>query len=217
MEDRWGWHNLERLIKIGAEANIYLSYWHGLEVIRKVRRPKPYWREELDLKIRKIRTIRETYYINLVKKIGILTPIIYFSDPFKGEIVMKYIKGERLKDVIENDPIRGGDLLYDIGRKLAIMHTHNIIHGDPTTSNFIIEGNRLYVIDFGLTFYSQRIEDKAVDLHLLKQVIKSAHPKYFEQILEKVIAGYSSTYCLANKILDNIKEIERRGRYAAFW
>jgi Kae1-associated kinase Bud32 len=72
----------------------------------------------------------------------------------------------------------------------------------------------VYVIDFGLTFYSQRIEDKAVDIHLLKQVIKSAHPKYFEQIFEKVLSGYSSTYHMSNKILENVKEIERRGRYA---
>ncbi|MCX8188362.1 MAG: KEOPS complex kinase/ATPase Bud32 [Nitrososphaeria archaeon] len=207
---------MERLIKIGAEANIYLSLWHGLEVIRKVRRPKPYWREELDLKIRRIRTIRETYYINLVKKFGVLTPIIYFSDPFKGEIVMEYINGERIKDIVENDIKRCYDLFYELGRKLATMHTHNIIHGDPTTSNFIVKEDKLYAIDFGLTFYSQRIEDKAVDIHLLKQVIKSAHPKYFEEIFGKVIVGYSSVYTLASKILENVKEIEKRGRYATF-
>ncbi len=207
---------MERLIKIGAEANIYLSTWHGLKVIKKVRRTKPYWREELDLKIRRSRTIRETYYINLVKKFGILTPVIYFSDPFKGEIVMEYIKGERVKDVVEKDITKSYDLFYDIGRKLAIMHAHNIIHGDPTTSNFITKEDKLYIIDFGLTFYSQRIEDKAVDLHLLKQVIKSAHPKYFEETFRKVIDGYSNVYPLANKILENVKEIERRGRYATF-
>lgn len=207
---------MERLIKIGAEANIYLSTWHGLEVIKKVRRTKPYWREELDLKIRRIRTIRETYYINLVKKFGILTPIIYFSDPFKGEIVMECIKGERVKDVVENDVTKSYDLFYDIGRKLAVMHVHNIIHGDPTTSNFITKEDKLYIIDFGLTFYSQRIEDKAVDLHLLKQVIKSAHPKYFEDAFGKVIDGYTNVYPLVNKILENVKEIERRGRYATF-
>lgn len=207
---------MERLIKVGAEANIYLSSWHGINVIRKVRRTKPYWREELDLKIRKIRTIRETYYMNLVKKFGVLTPIIYFSDPFKGEIVMEYIEGDRLKDVAENDPVRGEKLFYEVGKKLAIMHMHNVIHGDPTTSNFIVKGGRLYIIDFGLTFYSQRVEDKAVDFHLLKQVLKSAHPKYFERLLEKAILGYSDTYYLADKILENIREIERRGRYATF-
>ncbi|MEM2153696.1 MAG: KEOPS complex kinase/ATPase Bud32 [Nitrososphaeria archaeon] len=207
---------MERLIKIGAEANIYLSSWHGLEVIRKVRRPKPYWRIELDLKIRRIRTIRETYYINLVKKFGVLTPLIYFSDPFKGEIVMEYIMGKRVKDIVENNATKSYDMFYDIGKKLAIMHSHNIIHGDPTTSNFIVKENKLYIIDFGLTFYSQRIEDKAVDIHLLKQVIKNAHPQYFEEIFGKIVAGYSSVYSLANKILENVKEIERRGRYATF-
>jgi len=207
---------MERLIKVGAEANIYISKWHGIEVIRKVRRSKPYWREELDLKIRKIRTIRETYYINLVKKFGVLTPLIYFTDPFKGEIIMEYIRGDRLKDVIESDNIGGGKILYEVGRELGIMHSHNIIHGDPTTSNFIIkkDDDSVYVIDFGLTFYSQRVEDKAVDIHLFKQVIKSAHPKYFEQIFEKVLSGYSSVYHMSTKILENVKEIERRGRYA---
>jgi len=206
---------LEKLVKMGAEANIYLDHWSGSEVIRKVRRPKPYWREELDKKIRRIRTIREAEFLTTVKKYGVLTPTIYFVDPFKGEIIMEYINGVRVKDLLKEDTQRGYSMLYEAGKNLACMHTHNIIHGDPTTSNFIVRGDKLYFIDFGLAFHSLRLEDKAVDLHLLKQVMKSAHPEFYETGYTKILKGYGSVFGQLKGILDNIKEIERRGRYAA--
>jgi Kae1-associated kinase Bud32 len=200
---------------MGAEANIYLDHWGGSEVIRKVRRPKPYWREELDKKIRRVRTIREAEFISTVKKYGLLTPTIYFVDPFKGEIIMEYINGERVKDLLKKDTQKGYSMLYETGKDLALMHTHNIIHGDPTTSNFIVREDKLYFIDFGLAFHSLRLEDKAVDLHLLKQVMKSAHSEFYETGYEKILKGYGSVFTSLKEILENVKEIERRGRYAA--
>jgi TP53 regulating kinase-like protein len=200
---------------MGAEANIYLDHWNGLEVIRKVRRPKPYWREELDRKIRRVRTIREAEFISTVKRYGVLTPLIYFVDPLKGEIIMEYIKGERVKDLMRIDYLKGYSILYEAGKNLALMHTHNIIHGDPTTSNFIVREGRLYFIDFGLAFYSMRLEDKAVDLHLLKQVMKSAHSEFYDIGYEEILKGYGSVFKPLKRILENVKEIERRGRYAA--
>jgi Kae1-associated kinase Bud32 len=200
---------------MGAEANIYLDRWRGSEVIRKVRRPKPYWREELDTKIRRIRTIKEAEFLTTVKKYSVLTPTIYFVDPFKGEIIMEYINGVRVKDLLKGDTRKGYDMLYEAGKDLALMHTHSIIHGDPTTSNFIVKDNRLYFIDFGLAFHSLRLEDKAVDLHLLKQVLKSAHSEFYVTGYEKILKGYGSVFGSLKGILDNVKEIERRGRYAA--
>jgi len=206
---------MEKLIKMGAEANIYLDLWRGIEVVKKVRRPKPYWREELDRKIRRIRTSREAEFITTVKRFGVLTPIIFFVDSFKGEIIMEYINGTRVKDLLREDAEKGYLMLYEAGKALAKMHTHNIIHGDPTTSNFIVRRDRLYFIDFGLAFYSTRLEDKSVDLHLLKQVMKSAHSEHFDRGYQNIVRGYESVYGSIKDILENIQEIERRGRYAA--
>jgi TP53 regulating kinase-like protein len=208
---------LEKLIKMGAEANIYLDYWNDIEVIRKIRRPKPYWRGELDKKIRRSRTIKEAEYMSIVKRYGVLTPIIYYVDPFNGEIIMEYVNGTRMKDLFEIDLRKALLMLNEAGRSLARMHAHNILHGDPTTSNFIVRDGKLYFIDFGLAFRSTRLEDKSVDVHLLKQVMKSAHSDIFDKGFGEIIEGYGSVCgnIQLEKTLDNIREIEKRGRYAA--
>ena len=44
----------------------------------------------------------------------------------------------------------------------------------------ILEKNnskKFFFIDFGLGFHSNRIEDKAVDLHLIKEALEAKHPK----------------------------------------
>ena len=44
----------------------------------------------------------------------------------------------------------------------------------------IIKENKIYFIDFGLSFFSSRIEDRAVDLHLVKEALQSTHHEYYE-------------------------------------
>ena len=60
---------------------------------------------------------------------------------------------------------------------MARLHTHNQIHGDLTTSNFIIEKETgdLVLIDFGLTTVSTSPEDMGVDLYVLERAIISTH------------------------------------------
>ena len=44
-----------------------------------------------------------------------------------------------------------------------------------TPTNDMIYDKKIYLIDFGLSLYSNKPEDKAVDLHLLKQALESKH------------------------------------------
>ena len=57
----------------------------------------------------------------------------------------------------------------------------------------MIKGDEISFIDFGLSFFSTKVEDKAVDLHLLKRALDSKH---FEpdEINEKsrVVGGKTS-------------------------
>ncbi len=49
--------------------------------------------------------------------------------------------------------------------------------------NYIISEQKflsIYLIDFGLSYYSQNVEDKAVDLYVLKRAIISANTKSVE-------------------------------------
>ncbi|MFH1586040.1 MAG: RIO1 family regulatory kinase/ATPase [archaeon] len=70
----------------------------------------------------------------------------------------------------------------------------------------------IFFIDFGLGYGSHRYEDKAVDLHLLKQALESRHYKYFEALFKEVFKGYKK-YKGAKKVLERLEKVEKRGRY----
>lgn len=70
----------------------------------------------------------------------------------------------------------------------------------------------IYFIDFGLGFISKKIEDKAVDIHLLKQALEAKHFKNWQVLFEEFLKGYKKSK-EENKILERLKAIELRGRY----
>jgi TP53 regulating kinase-like protein len=197
------------LIKKGAEANIYVTHWYGKKAIMKVREVKPYRHQSLDAEIRRRRTVHEANMLSVAKLAGVLSPFVYFIDPVACEIVMEFISGKNAKDIMNPS------LSLQIGKYAGLLHSKNIVHGDLTTSNFIV-GNRLVVVDFGLSFYSERLEDKAVDVRLIKQIYSSAHFALFESLLESFLTGYSEIMNKSGtkKILEKVSEIEARGRYA---
>ena len=47
-----------------------------------------------------------------------------------------------------------------------------------------------YLIDFGLSYISQVIEDKAVDLYVLKRAIISANPRSEEIVKKNLLKNY---------------------------
>ena len=95
-----------------------------------------------------------------------------------------------------------------------MLHKHGIVHGDPTTSNMILKGDEVYLIDFGLAEYSDSVEKRAVDLHLMKTAIKSTHFRRFRPYYAAAVEGY----CVemgngARAVLERCRLIEKRGRY----
>jgi len=76
----------------------------------------------------------------------------------------------------------------------------------------ILSGAKLFFIDFGLGFISQRYEDKAVDLHLLKQALEAKHFKHWEILFDEVIKEYKNSK-EADKVLKQFEKVEKRGRY----
>jgi TP53 regulating kinase-like protein len=202
-------HQRKLLIKKGAEADIYLIDWYGRKAISKVRTPKPYRHKSLDDSIRKNRTIHEGNMLSCAKMIGIRSPFIYFIDPVRAEIVMEFIEGKNAKEMMTHE------LAYRIGRYAGLLHSNNIIHGDLTTSNFIV-GKKLVLLDFGLAFHSVRNEDKAVDVKLIKTILNSAYSSVYERTFNGFLKGYSKVVSAeeVGRILKNVYDIERRGRYA---
>lgn len=210
----------EKIIRKGAEANLYYGEWFGKEVIFKHRINKKYRIEDLDSIIRKTRTLNEARALIRVKHYGLNVPQVFEIDPSSSTIIMKYINGKKLKNLLDKlDEKRKRKYFETIGRFIAILHKNGHIHGDITTSNIIITDlEEVFLIDFGLHEYSDSIEDKSVDLHLLKRVLISSHGKDSNLCFNSFLEGYQKEYrdigmneC--KTIIKNISVIETRGRY----
>ncbi|MFX1303393.1 MAG: KEOPS complex kinase/ATPase Bud32 [Promethearchaeota archaeon] len=212
--------NKEKLIHKGAEASLWYGHWFDKKVIFKHRIPKKYRLEELDKRIRSQRTLNEARALIRVKNYGINVPQVYDIDGKNATIVMKYIEGKKLKNVLNDlDNGKKEKFFKKVGHDIAILHKNGHIHGDITTSNLIITQNEnIFLIDFGLHEYSDTIEDKSVDLHLLKRVLVSSHGNDYKFCFNSFLEGYRSEYEKENKsecnmIIKNISAIETRGRY----
>ena len=81
------------------------------------------------------------------------------------------------------------------------------VDGGISKSNFLV-----YFIDFGLGFISHKFEDKAVDLHLLKQALEAKHFKDWEVLFNEVLKGYKN-FKDSKIVLERLKAVEKRGRY----
>jgi TP53 regulating kinase-like protein len=210
----------EKIIRKGAEANLYYGHWFGKEVIFKYRVPKKYRTDELDKRIRTERTLNEARALIKVKKYGINVPQVFEIDTTNSIIVMKYIQGDKLKDTLSSlTEDQKQKFFFEIGRTIALLHKNGHVHGDITTSNLLITQNEdIFLIDFGLHEYSDTIEDKGVDLHLFKRVLISSHGNDYEFCFNAFLEGYRVEYGEENQveckqIIQNIDAIESRGRY----
>ena len=79
----------------------------------------------------------------------------------------------------------------------------------------MILDKEVYFIDFGLSFFSQKAEDKAVDLHLLKEALESKHCKIWEDCFKSAISAYKKAANSGNETLKRLEIVEKRGRYRA--
>ena len=205
------------LLKRGAEAELHLDSWYGMKVIIKRRVEKRYRIRELDEEIRSYRTTHEAVMMHRAKECGVPTPTIFMVDLTDKSIIMEYIQGVRLKDILDGLPEdEKRRILTEVGRLIGLMHRKNVIHGDLTTSNIIVtKDGRIYFIDFGLSEFSDEIEKRGVDLHLMKRALQSTHHAYFEEYFREVLNGYSEVVGKeeTEKIISKIREIEKRGRY----
>ena len=193
----------QEIIQQGAEAIISLN--KNNQIIKN-RIPKSYRLKELDIKLRERRTRSESKIITKLQNI-ILVPKIIKTD--KDKIVMEHIKGKKLSENLEKLDFK--KICKQIGESLTKLHNEHIIHGDLTTSNMIEKNKKIYFIDFGLGFHSRKIEDKAVDLHLLKQALEAKHYKIADQCIKIILKNYKSEQ--SKLILQRIPIIESRGRY----
>jgi TP53 regulating kinase-like protein len=201
---------MTKLIQQGAEAKIYLNSSNN---IVKDRVPKSYRHPTLDNKIRKRRTRSEARILIRAAEAKINVPKILSAIPSIGRIIhMEYIDGDRLSQTL-NDYTKAKQLsiMKKLGTQVAKLHSNHIIHSDLTTSNTILSGGKVFLIDFGLSYISTKIEDKAVDLHLIKQALEAKHFLTHEDLFKAFLKGYE--WEETDKIVERLAVVERRGRY----
>lgn len=207
------------LIKKGAEASLFLETWHNRKVIMKRRLPKKYRIPELDQTIRSQRTVHEPNIIHKAKKAGVPTPTIFMVDVAESNIIMEFVNGKQIKEVLDTVSSEERLSLSSlIGRMIGRLHKHGIIHGDLTTSNMILTPyGKVVFVDFGLSERSVELEPKGVDLHLMKRALQSTHYKHAKECFKAVINGYAEAVGKekAKKVTAKIREIEKRGRYVS--
>jgi len=178
----------------GAEAVLRKSSLLGKPVVVKERITKKYRVRKLDDRLRRERTRSEARILNKAKTAGVLCPTVLEVEEFA--ITLSFIAGRR--------PKMSRKQAEEAGKMLASLHGADIIHGDYTPANLLLDGKRMFVIDFGLGFISNDIEDKAVDVFTMLRAISEK---------DAFIKGYGS-YSKAEKVLKRLKDVEKRVRYA---
>jgi TP53 regulating kinase-like protein len=204
----------QKLLQQGAEAKILLNERNNL--IIKDRIKKSYRLRELDEKIRSQRARSEAKLLLKASSI-IPCPAPFIQPSIKGstKIKMPFIQGKKLSEHLDSFSLeKQKEICEQIGKSVAKLHNADIIHGDLTTSNmiFVEKEGKIFFIDFGLGFISKKIEDRAVDIHLLKQALEAKHFKHWQNLFNSFIKGYKENKD-SKKVLERLKAVEKRGRY----
>ncbi len=213
-------HNTLQLKKIAilsknAEATVFQGLYLGFPVIIKKRVPKPYRHPQLDLELRNSRLSTEAKILYTARNLGVSVPYVFFVDYRTSSLIMEFLKGCQLKTFIERKQFSNSYLKL-LGKEIAKLHDGNLIHGDLTTSNVIVNENSPFqsitIIDFGLGQFSTSIEDKAVDINVFYKTLQSTHPLVWEEAWQSFLEGYMHVKNF-NNIIKRFKKIEERTRY----
>ncbi|TFG33399.1 Kae1-associated serine/threonine protein kinase [Candidatus Thorarchaeota archaeon] len=207
---------MEEIIARGAESIILKTErWNRIFVL-KWRQSKPYLFRDIDSQLRKTRTSRECKMLSVARALGVSTPAVYAVDLDDYTILMDYIEGSQFKQIANSLPKNQlKKFCSEFGTSIALLHQGDVVHGDPTTSNVIIDSkSKLWLVDFGLSEMNATVEMKGVDLHLIHRALETTHWDLQECMLEATIKGYSDTIGEeAKDALARMEEIRERGRY----
>jgi TP53 regulating kinase-like protein len=129
---------------------------------------------------------------------------------------MDFIDGKQLKQLVSEVSERKlRELCEEFGRLIGLLHSGGVVHGDPTTSNVIVDKHsKIWLIDFGLAEMNATVEMKGVDIHLMRRAFETTHWDLQDIMLESASVGYRRTMKEeADEVLSRANEIRTRGRY----
>jgi len=201
----------ESVLYSGAESKIWLGAWMGRRVVLKQRLPKAYRNTELDEGLRISRTVGEALSLHECKQAGVRAPYVYYLNPKTGSMLMSYVEGPTLTELL-----RKGDSSWVRPAGLAVgkLHTQGISHGDLTTSNLLVSGGEVVLLDFGLSERTNDVERFAEDLNVMMGALKSLMGEEWESLWREFESGYleeGSPGC--RETIERLKLVLGRGRY----
>ncbi|MBI4152513.1 Kae1-associated serine/threonine protein kinase [Candidatus Woesearchaeota archaeon] len=193
----------------GAEASIYLEN----SSIIKERFVKRYRLPQIDEALRTFRTRREAKILQKLEAMNFPAPHLQEFSDTRMSIAMDFIPGPKVRDILL-DTQQYAQIAEAIGKNLAKLHDAQIVHGDLTTSNMLLheQSKELTFIDFGLSAFSDKVEDKAVDLFLLDRALQSTHFQIYPGIFQNVLESYQNTSAQAAEVLARFEKVKARGR-----
>ena len=186
----------------GAEATVTIA----TDRVVKRRTPRSYRHPKLDEVLRTERTRSEVRLTSEARRNGVPTPLVLDVDPDEARIVFQRVGESDLRESL------GADTVAAVGGHLARIHDAGFVHGDPTTRNVRIDGNRAFLIDFGLGYYTKEPEDYAMDLHVLSQSLAGTADDP-EGLFEAACESYRAESDHADAVFASLADIEGRGRY----
>ena len=191
----------------GAEAIVETTEWEDTPAISKIRNPRSYRHPDLEKRLVRERIRSEVRIIEKLLSNGVPVPCIYCVDISNSQIIMEYIEGPTLEKALREDDFK--KRLIETAELLSFIHSMGVIHGDPTTSNFMVK-DKIYAIDFGLSTISDDSEDRSSDLRVFLESIDSHHSEINGRDI--FLKSYSKWKGSA-PVLKSLEVLELRGRY----
>lgn len=182
--------------RVGAEARVTRED----EVIVKERVSKGYRHPAIDAQLIRERTKREA---RVLERLQGSEGIPSLASSSENTLRVAYIEGPTFDEAPELS------LAEPLARILLSVHEAGVSHGDVSPKNVIIGSRGPVLIDFGLAQFTDRIEDRAIDLTMTRETF-SSYPGFFEALLEAYRALLDDG---TRRILDErIGKIDLRGR-----
>ena len=179
----------EGIIHVGAEAEVRVGSWLGLDAVRKIRRPRGWRHPDLDRMLTLQRMEAEYRSLVRLSNTGIRIPSILHLDRNEMILTMTRVEGTPLIEHLRNGAASSEDLLR-VGAVIRRLHRAGIVHGDLSTNNILwSEEAEPALIDLGLSSSTTEVERFGIDLHVLEEILGASHPEH-EDGMVKVEEGY---------------------------
>ena len=191
----------------GAEAIVETIEWNGQTVVSKRRNKRGYRHPALEKRLVVERLRSESRIMERLLSQGVPVPAIFSVNTSDNSIFMEFIEGQTLERALRGKDFK--EHLIQTAQLLSMIHSLNVVHGDPTTSNFLVN-DKIHAIDFGLSSISDDDEDRASDLRVFLESLDSHHSEINgrDTFLEAYSKGAAS-----QSVLEALKVLELRGRY----